>query len=108
MKIELTSINNEDCLKFIFDEDLKKEETEKIINEWLSLLNTEEKINYIWDCSIMKTYDKESLTIWQKILKEHEQYIDTIFLKTDSKSVKIGAKILNTFVKFKLKIVKNI
>lgn len=108
--IELCSVNEQDCLKFTFIDKLTEESALSGIEEWLSILSSSntEKINIVWDTTKMSGFENKARKLWQGTLKELRYQIDCVCLITNSSAIKAGAKLMNTFTPFKLKVVKKL
>ena len=108
--IELSVLNNEECLKFTFKENLKESDALEAIEEWKKLFQAAggDKINVIWDCIEMTGFENKARVAWQHAIKELKKQINCVWLVTDSKMIKAGAKVMNKFISFKLKVVESV
>ena len=108
--IELCILDNEECLKFIFKENLSATDALEAIEEWKYLFESagDEKITVVWDCIDMTGFENKARIAWQKAIKELKHQIKCVWLVTDSAIIKTGAKLMNKFVSFKLKVVKSV
>ena len=109
LEIELYNLKNEDCLKFTFTGNFKGEDAISGVEEWKMLFKPieEEKTPLIWDCLEMTGFESKARTTWQHAMKELKDKIDTIWLITNSKIIKAGAKLMSAFTKFNIKVVKS-
>jgi hypothetical protein len=108
--IELCLVENVECLKFNFNGHLKTEDALIAIDEWKSLFesSTDEKITIIWDCIHMTGFDNKARIAWQNAIKDLKSRFECVWLVTDNKIIKAGAKLMNTFTSFKMKVVKSL
>jgi len=109
VKLHLCDISNNECLRFIFTGELTADDAEIAVKEWKKLFENlgDEKLSLIWDCLNMTGFESKARIIWQQALKDHKSNIDTVWLITTSGFIKAGAKLLSTFTKFKMKVVKS-
>lgn len=109
LKIELYHLKDEECLKFIFKDKFKGKDAERSVVEWRDLFASlkGERIPLIWDCLEMTGYETKARTTWQQAMKELKNQIDCVWLVTNSKIIKAGAKLMSAFTKFTIKVVKS-
>ncbi len=105
--IELVSFKGEDCLKFTFTGHFSAEDAEIAVAEWRDFFDTlgEDKVVVIWDSLNMKGFDLKAQKIWQKELKELKEQIKCVWLITNSKIIRAGAKFMSAFTSYCLKVV---
>ena len=109
LEIELYNLKNEDWLKFTFKGKFKGEDAITGVEEWKNIFAPieGEKTALIWDCLEMTGFESKARTTWQQGMKELKDKIDTIWLITNSKIIKAGAKLMSAFTKFNIKVVKS-
>lgn len=110
VNLELCILNSVECLKFNFNGHLKTSDAMEGIEEWRKLFKTAngDKITIIWDCINMTGFDNKARVQWQQAIKDLKAKFECVWLVTDNKIIKAGAKLMNTFTSFKLKVVKTI
>ena len=109
VKLHLCDLSNNECLRFKFTGRLNAEDAELAVKEWKKLFENlgDEKLSLIWDCSEMKGFETKARNIWQQAMKDLNKNIDTVWLITTSSFIKAGAKLISTFTKFNMKVVKS-
>lgn len=109
VELRLCDISNNECLRFTFIDELKANDAEKAVEEWKKLFDNlgDEKLSVVWDCLQMTGFENKARVIWQKAMKDLKNNIDTVWLITNSNVIKAGAKLISTFTKFKMKVVKS-
>jgi len=110
LEIEMCEINDEECLRFTFIDKLLEADAVNGVEEWKEIFSSaeeSEKITVIWDCLEMTGFDSKARVAWQKAIKQFKKQIDIVWLITDSKAIKTGAKLMSAFVSFKIKVVKS-
>lgn len=110
VEIELCEVNNEDCLKFTFNNKLKEQDAYEGVKEWediFSSVDSDQKSVIVWDSTQMSGFENKARIIWQKGLKKLKKQISVIWLITDSKAIKAGAKLMSLFTSFEIKVVKS-
>ena len=107
--LRLCDISNSECLRFTFIGELKADDAETAVEEWKKLFENlgDEKLSLIWDCLQMTGFENKARVIWQQAMKELKGNIDMVWLITTSNVIKAGAKLISTFTKFKMKVVKS-
>jgi len=107
--IELYDIKNEDCLKFTFDGKFSEEQAISGASEWRQLFDNtgNEKSILVWDCLDMTGFESNARTVWLKAIKDLKKNIDCVWVISESKIVRAGAKVLSTLSGFKIKTVKS-
>lgn len=110
LEIGLNVLNNEELLKFTFNGEFKEEDAIEGVKEWKELFASagSEKLCIIWDCVNMTGFESKARIAWQHAIKDLKNQINCVWLITDSKIIRTGAKLMNTFTSFKLKVVKSI
>jgi hypothetical protein len=111
LEIGLKTLDNDEAfLSFKFSGDFSEKDAIEGIKEWRELFSSarKEKLCIIWDCMNMTGYETGARIAWQKAIKELKKRINCVWLVTDSKVIKTGAKLMNAFTSFKLKVVKSI
>ena len=108
--IELFEIKNEECLKFTFNGKFSEEQALSGATEWRTLFDNsgEEKSILVWDCLDMTGFESSARSVWLKAIKDLKKKIDCVWVISDSKVVRAGAKVLSTLSGFKIKTVKDI
>jgi hypothetical protein len=108
LDIEVCDLSQGDCLNFIFVGEFKEKDALEAIEEWKSMFKDLEgtKVSLVWDCLNMTGFENGARVAWQKAMKEMRDQIDTVWLITTSSIIKAGAKLISTFTKFKIKVVK--
>ncbi len=106
-EIELVNFKGEDCLKFTFNGHLSTEDAEYAVTEWKEYFETtgNEKVVVIWDSINMTGFDLKAQKIWQKELKELKGQIKCVWLITNSKIIRAGARLMSAFTSYCLKVV---
>jgi len=109
LEVELVTFKNEDCLKFTFTGHFTIEDAKYGVREWKELFASagDQKIIVIWDSKLMTGFDNKARVIWQQAIKELKKQIDCVWLISDSKIIRSGAKIMSAFTSFKMKVVKD-
>lgn len=110
LEIEFFEINDEDCLKFTFVDKFLETDAEKGVEDWKDIFNSAEdgvKLTVVWDALEMTGFDNKARIIWQKAIKKFKNQIGVVWLVTDSKTIKAGAKLMSAFTSFKIKVVKS-
>ena len=102
-------MNNDEILQFDFCGELTEKDAMEGIKEWKELFafSREQKLNIIWNCENMTGYENKARIAWQKAIKELKKQIKCIWLITDSKIIRTGAVLMNTFTSFNLRVVKS-
>jgi len=54
----------------------------------------------------MSGFENKARVIWQKAIKRLKNQIAVVWLITDSKTIKTGAKLMSLFTSFEIKVVK--
>ena len=111
LEIGLKTLDNDEVfLNFTFSGDFTEEDAIEGIEEWRELFSSarRDKLCIIWDCMQMTGYETGARIAWQKAIKELKKKINCVWLVTDSKIIKAGAKLMNAFTSFKLEVVKSI
>ena len=105
--IELVSFKGEDCLKFTFTGYFSAKYAEFAVAEWREYFETlgNDKVVVIWDSVNMTGFDLKAQKIWQKELKELKGQIKCVWLITNSKIIRVGAKLMSVFTNYCLKVV---
>ncbi|MBN1783106.1 hypothetical protein JW948_18365 [bacterium] len=98
-----------DCLKFTFHGALKSQNARGAIEKWKTAFQEKngEKIPLIWDCHHMTGYDTDSRVEWQNTIKDLKKQIDSIWLITDSKLIRVGAQIMTVFTHMDIRVVQD-
>jgi len=106
-EVELVDFRGDSCLKFTFRGHLTSEDAELGVKEWRDFFNSTggEKVVVIWDSTQMTGFDNKARIIWQHAIKEMKSQIECVWLITDSKVIKAGAKLMSLFTSFCLKVV---
>jgi len=109
LKIELYECRKDECLKFTFKGKFSTQDALSGSNEWKELFSStnEEKIMLIWDCLEMTGYESKARVVWQQVMKELKGKIDCVWLISNSKIIRTGAKLMSAFTGFKIKAVKS-
>ena len=109
LKIDLYLLKDEECLKFTFKDKFKEEDAVTAVEEWRDLFASlkGEKILLIWDCLEMRGFETKARIAWQQAMKELKDQIDCVWLITNSKIIKAGAKVMSAFTKFTINVVKS-
>ncbi len=110
LEIEMCEINDEECLRFTFIDKLLEVDAVDGVEEWKEIFSSAEdgeKIKVIWDCLEMTGFDSKARVAWQQAIKQLKKQIDVVWLITDSKAIKAGAKLMSAFTSFKIKVVKS-
>jgi len=96
------------CLKFTFIGMLEIEDAISAVEKWKKAFSSRpsDKIVLIWECHHMTGYDTESRLLWQKTLKELKPQIDSIWLITTSRLIRMGAQIMTLFTSINTEIVE--
>ena len=107
LKIDLYLLKEEECLKFTFKDKFKGDDAESAVEEWKDLFASlnGEKTLLIWDCMEMTGYETKARIAWQQAMKDLKDQIDCVWLITNSKIIKAGAKLMSAFTKFTIKVV---
>ena len=107
--IELFEIKNEECLKFTFNGKFSEEQALSGASEWRNLFDNsgEEKSILVWDCLDMTGFESNARTVWLKAIKDLKKKIDCVWVISESKIIRTGAKVLSTLSGFKIKTVKD-
>ena len=109
--IEMREINNIDCLRFSFVGKLTKEDAVDGVKYWediFSYIPDGEKTTIIWDCKQMTGFENSARVEWQQAIRRLNSKIDIVWLVTNSKVIKAGAKLMSAFTSFNIKIVKRV
>ncbi len=109
VKAELVSFKGEDCLKFTFTGHFTEKDAEYGVGEWKELFASAEnqKVTLIWDSTQMTGFDNKARIIWQHALKDMKKQIKCVWLISNSKIIRTGAKVMSAFTSFCLKVVDN-
>lgn len=109
VNVELIVLKNEECLKFTFIGHFTEELAEYGIREWEYFFASAEdrKVIIIWDSKQMTGFDNKARVLWQKAIKKFKKQIECVWLISDSKIIRAGAKAMSVFTSFCLKAVKN-
>ncbi len=108
-KIELCDINGSEFLRFTFRDKFLKDHAKNATQEWDEIFESThgEKVPIIWDCINMTGYDHKARILWQKEIKKLKKQIDCVWLITDSKIIKAGAKTMSLFTSFKINVIES-
>jgi hypothetical protein len=60
-------------------------------------------ITLIWNCQEMTSYDTAARIQWQQTLKDLSDQIETIWLITDSRMIRMGAAVMALFSSLNIK-----
>ena len=109
LNTELCFIENEECLKFTFNGSFNENDALEGIDDWKDIFASAqgERAVIIWDCLKMTGYESKARKAWQRAIKDLKNQIECVWLITDSKLIKTGAKLMNAFTSFKLNVVKS-
>lgn len=109
LNTELYFLDNEECLKFTFKGNFREEDALEGIDDWKDIFASAqgESAVIIWDCLEMTGFENNARKAWQKAIKDLKNQIECVWLITDSKVIKAGAKVMNAFTSFKLNVVKS-
>ena len=109
LNTELFFIENEECLKFTFNGNFNGQDAIDGIEVWKELFESAqgESAVIIWDCLKMTGYETKARKAWQRAIKDLKNQIECVWLITDSKIIRAGAKLMNAFTSFKLNVVKS-
>ena len=108
--LELSQTGPLPVLTFYFQGDLTKNKAIQMIEEWEMYMNSQptEQFILIWEAMEMSGYEPAARTLWQKTLKDFRDRIDTIWLVSDKRIIRLGANLMGTFTKLNIKPVANI
>ncbi len=106
---ELVNFNGEDCLKFTFVGHLTAEDATYGVEQWREFFESarDQKVIIIWDSTQMTGFDFKAQVIWQHAIKEMKNQIACVWLVSNSKIIRTGAKLMSAFTSFCLKVVDN-
>jgi len=109
INVELITFKGEDCLKFTFIGQFTLDDAEFGVSEWKDIFASagDEKVIVIWDSKQMTGFENKARVIWQKAIKELKKQIDCVWLISDSKIIRAGAKVMSAFTSFSLKVVND-
>ena len=109
LNTELFYVENEECLKFTFNGNFKGQDAIEGIEVWKELFASAqgESAVIIWDCLEMTGFETKARKAWQRAIHDLKSQIECVWLITDSKIIRAGAKLMNTFTSFKLNVVKS-
>ncbi len=107
--IEWKIISDEPCLYFIFTGTLTENDAVLAIGKWKKLISEKNhpKLKLVYNCLEMDGYDKRARVIWQNTILELKDQIDEIWVIAKSNLIKIGASVMGTFTKFKIRVVES-
>ena len=109
INIELVTFQGEDCLKFTFIGQFTEDDAVFGVSEWKELFASagDERVIVIWDSKQMTGFENKARVIWQYAIKELKKQIDCVWLISDSKIIRAGAKVMSAFTSFNLKVVND-
>ena len=108
-RIEWSQKSGNECLKFVFGEQLTLKEAEVAIVEWRKAFQSkmDKSIIIIWDCRKMKGYDGEAKTKWTDALKDMKAQIASIWLISDSAIIRLAASVMGLVSSLNIKAISS-
>ena len=87
------------CLHFTFSGRLTEQDATSAIQAWRSAFAARmgEPVTLIWDCREMTGYDTAARIQWQQTLKELGGQIESIWLISSSRMIRMGASVMALF-----------
>jgi hypothetical protein len=94
-----------ECLRFTFQGKLTEEDATSAIRIWRAAFAARmgKHITLIWNCQEMTGYDTAARTQWQQTLKDLRDQIETIWLISDSRMIRMGAAVMALFSSLNIK-----
>ena len=107
-RVEWVARGNRRCLEFWFDAHLSSIGAERAIEAWRAAFESRpnERITVVWHCLKMKGYDTEARSQWTATLKDLKGQIESIWLVTDSKFIRMGATVMGMLSSLDIQTVK--
>ena len=108
-KIEWQEKAGKKCLRFTFSGKLTEQDAASAIKAWRAAFAARmgEPITLIWDCHEMTGYDTGARTQWQQTLKELGDQIESIWLISSSRMIRMGASVMALFSSLNIKPVES-
>jgi hypothetical protein len=105
IQVERLFIQEQKFIKFTFKGLLTHTAAKSADGLWRENVspNQNNRVNLIFDCHNMHDYEPLARTHWQKLLQQHRNQIDQIWVLSDSKLIKAGAAIMGVFTSFNIK-----